>query len=307
MKKGYLFYTKIKPATLPRPESKTIEVKNKKFFVRVPILRRVGEMIIQETCPDMDPVSKEYFQIVLLSLFRSIREDTLTPLTTWPLEDIVLKVCSYSKKLKEIYPGKKSYISDINILKEFQFFEDLFFYRNLVQNYKWDYDDLDEDVALFIKRREKVKCYNKDYKTSTGFPCACCGMNCNTKLGSFCTYCSEFDYINIFKKFCCFTKLLGSYFLFNWYLPEVARDYILEHWDVYLGMFKKEISFNIIFKYRVLCEEENSKRKKKIKGVLGRKHKKDDEDKIEQLGYLKSNLFSKEIEDKNEIGDKELV
>ena len=109
-----------------------------------------------------------------------------------------------------------------------------------------------------IKEREKSKMYSKDFDKANkklgkgkGYPCLICKNNCCTHTNSICLFCEDYDKLLFFIRVSCFFKILGSMYLFFWFLDDCTFEYICENAEKFASIFKNGIDIPIIEKYGV--------------------------------------------------------
>ena len=218
-------------------------------------VKLVADDILKVVWPDANEEEKITFNSLLLAVFKSIRSDVfkfLVEQTPGNCDDRArLDYSAYIKIEEDV--GCDSPLPVKRINHRYKYYELQYDRRVFIQNYIWDYKDLDEDVAVFIKNREKYKMYKKDFDLikQKGIECTICHQLCVTSVNHACTFCSEYDRLLFFIKICKFFKVLGSMYLFYWFLSDETFDYICKHADKFSKVFQKSFSFPIMEKYAV--------------------------------------------------------
>lgn len=224
------------------------------FPLDMKTVKLVRDKICQAIWTEAKESDKERMLDIIFAILRSIDPTTMHILrykTPREIEDLVEE---YVDKMK----GVKRDNMDCPIPKKqmeikTRYYEEMFKYRSFIQNYQWDYGDMDEDAGLFIKLREKYKLYNKDYAFTNdkriGNPCSVCNHTCVFAPRTMCSYCIDFDRIEMFIKISKCFHVMGSYFLFYWYLSEVSVRYLFENWNTLSIIFSRTLNCSPIELY----------------------------------------------------------
>ena len=258
------FYDGTKPVQmgrLPKVSFRTVsEVTNKYFYEDKDALKRVASDILKEVWEDANPEEKAHFNLMLRAMFKSVREEVLSCICKAEKEEMEKKIkASYDLMVKEPKKDYDAPLAFLRIKARNSYFEKISEYRGLIQSYNWGYKGLDEDAEAFIKAKEKYKTYIRSYRAvkGKGVPCIACNHPCVFANNEICDYCADEAKLNMFARISCFFKLIGSMYLFYWYLPENTLDYLRTHWNKYLGAFKKPFNFNIILRYASYTSKED--------------------------------------------------
>lgn len=253
-------YVKPQPVT-KKQLLKVFDIQKEAIFVFNPkTIEIVVKKLLLDLWPDASKTEKAHFYNIIYALLKSIRRDALVLYQKEP-ETIELFVNTYFESLCVLEPAAEfnSPLFHKQIKAKYDFYEKAYDYRSIIHNYDWsfkyliknddgtykEYKYLDEDLPLFIKLREKYKMYHEDIKCfkdpSTAPLCQVCQKPCATRPKQVCTFCYQFDKLELFIKICTKCHLMGSFFMFYFYLPEVTFYYMFENKDKIMKIFSEGI------------------------------------------------------------------
>lgn len=289
-------------------------------------VKLVGDDILEKVWPKADIHDKFHFQWTFLAMFKSAKQHIV---------EAIQKVSpsQWEKDLKEMYEAylkidkrdTSSSIQTTRIKAQWRYYQNAFEKRNIIQNYCWNYRGMDESAESFIRLYERAKAYFKCFERSRwkGFPCLICHQPCVPKRAQVCDYCYDFKKLQIFIKLSSFFKIIGSFYLFLYFLPDGTDTYLLLNWDKLEPIFNKSFDFNVFKKYAAYIavqeitftenftsddvkdnDEIKEKPKKKEKTYL-LKRKRPSDDILEEVAKLKDE--TKFVSSLDDIGDKSLV
>ena len=235
------------------------------FIFNPDIIKTVAEKIQKNIWNDATDEEKVHFFNVIYALIKSVRRDALVLYKKEPdFIDHCLKY--YFDRLQAIEKSKdwSSPFFHAQVNAKYDFYTKAFDYRSMIQNYDWSYkwiekredgtykkyNYLDEDTPLFMKLREKYKMYYDDLKCFKNLGKAPLCQNCNKPCGTyrpsikatFCTYCYNFDKLEIYLKIANCLHIMGSYFMFYFYLPETTYQFLFDNLAIVNRVFSKDIS-----------------------------------------------------------------
>lgn len=251
------------------PEKKDrvlFNTKEESIFIFNPtIIEVVARKLQKEIWNDATEGEKVHFFNIVYALLKSVRRDALV---LYKKEPYFIDHCIgyYFQRLQELDKSKdwESPFFRKQINARFEFYEKAFDYRSMIHNYDWSYKwleknkdgtykayhYLDEDVLLFMKLREKYKMYYEDLKCFKDLSKAPLCQNCNKPCSTFrpsikvnfCSYCYNFDKLEIYLKIANGLHIMGSYFMFYYYLPETTFHFLFDNLSKVNKVFSKEIS-----------------------------------------------------------------
>lgn len=230
---------------------------NKAFLLDKAVVRFVANDIARIVWPSAKEVDKERLYDIVFAMLKSVSEESLSALTG--LEPRKIEDMAQDKFSRMLNAQKKDFDSPFpaqKMLARSRYYEEIYQQREFIQNWRWEFKDLDEDAGSFIKCREKYKMYARDYALvkGKGKECIICHHCCVVGLGNICTFCAEFDTkLIIFIKLCTSFQTMGSYYIFNWYLSEPTWDYLVENIESIVKALRHPIGYSLIEKYANQC------------------------------------------------------
>ena len=218
------------------------------FPLDMKTVKLVRDKICQAIWVEAKESDKERMLDIIFAVLRSIDPNTMHILRHKTPREIEDKVEECVEKMHQVIKGDMDCpIPKKQMEIKSRYYEEMFQYRSFIQNYEWDYGDMGEDAGLFIKLREKYKLFNKDYAFTNdkriGNPCVVCNNACVFAPRTMCSFCMDYDRIEMYIKICKCFHVMGSYFLFYWYLSEVTLRYMVENWN----------NLSIIFTRKLYC------------------------------------------------------
>lgn len=207
------------------------------------VVRSVTNRLLRYYWPQASDGDRERFFDIIFALIRSVGSDTLTSLSKKEPEEIK-SLCD--KNFDEMLKMEKRDFDNPIVPKRVEiknkYYERMFELRSLIQNFNWNYHGLAEDAYMFMKSREKIKMYHKDYTEAKKNPSTCvvCHQVCVQSPLKFCSFCYNYDRLEHFIKISTSLHCMGSYFLFYWYLSEPTIRYIEDNWKTLEVVFSKQ-------------------------------------------------------------------
>lgn len=230
------------------------------FPIETPIVKTVAGDILNLVWKDANEVERLHFQNLLSAMLKSVRGDVMKFLVEQEPRDIEQEA---KKKFDILLKTHRDGLFDSQIIEtryfhRMKYYEQCYDCRALIQNFNWCFEGLDSDIMKFIKEREKAKMYSKDFDRANkklgkgkGQECLICKHNCCTHVNSICLFCEDYDKLLFFIKVSCFFKILGSMFLFYWFLDTCTFEYICANAEKFASIFKNDLSISVIEKYGV--------------------------------------------------------
>lgn len=231
------------------------------------------------------------------------------------VDDRILGAYSKMQELKDKKPDSPILNKRIEQLADY--YEKMYEYRNFIQNKEWEFKDLEEDAGLFIKLHEKYKMYKKDFskfeKSYNGKECFSCRYPCVRPCFNLCSYCQEFDRLEMFIKICKCFRIMGSFYQFYWYLSATSIDYMIKNWKRLNEIFSKSLNASPLdfylneFQLRTIQKEQEIEKREQemekareedkmyqlICQIYGAQEKKNQEREKEEMEKLKTQLAKK--------------
>lgn len=259
----------LEQSSKPNPSNPHLNLKNEAIFVFNPaIIEKVATNIQRNFWPSATEIECLHFFNLVYAMLKSIRRDALVLYTKEPMIiDHHLKSCFAALRVLEKPKDFNSQLIHAKVNARFAYYEQEYDYRSMIQNYDWDYQYkreiekpdktiktelhwLSDDVMLFIKLREKYRLYHEDFKLFKNIAkapeCEVCHIPCATFRPSikryFCSFCYQYDKLEFYLKLCSFFRLMGSYFMFYFYLPESTFMYIFKNKAKFFEILGKETS-----------------------------------------------------------------
>lgn len=253
----------------PKPSNPRLDLQKEAIFVFNPaIIEKVSINLKKNFWPYATEVESLHLFNLVYAMLKSIRRDALVLYTKEPMIiDRHLKSCFAALRTLEKPKDFNSQLIHAKVNARFAYYEQEYDYRSMIQNYDWDYQYkkeierpdktiktelhwLSDDVMLFIKLREKYKLYHEDFKLFKNIAkapeCEVCHIPCATFRPSikryFCSFCYQYDKLEFYLKLCSFFHLMGSYFMFYFYLPESTFMYIFNNKAKIFEVLSKEVS-----------------------------------------------------------------
>lgn len=216
--------------------------------------RMVADDILKVVWEDVKEEERFHFGSLLFGLLKSVRGEVMKFLVENEPRDCEIRLEKDYSAMGKIKPDEffESPIPRQRILHKFKFFEQVYDKRVFIQNYRWDFKDLDCCIASFIRDREKYKMYVTDYDKfkKDGQECISCYHRCVSNVNGICLFCQDYEKLLFFINICQFFKVLGSMYLFFWFVDYSSIDYIFNHPDRFAPIFKKKtFDFSTIEKY----------------------------------------------------------
>lgn len=292
--------------------------KNVYFSFILDIVQHVAKKIQEIIWKDATGEDAARLYDIVFAALRCIPAETVLFYSTKEPREVDDRINGAYSKMQELATKKpSSLILNKRIEQMAEYYEKMYEYRNFIQNKYWGFKDLDEDTALFIKLHEKYKMYNKDFskfeKSYNGKECLSCKYPCVRPCFNICTYCQDFDRLEMFIKVCKCFRIMGSYYQFYWYLSSTTIDYMIKKWDKLNVVFSKKLEASPLdfylneFQLRALQEEqeiekreeerekeqENDKMYQLICQIYGEQEKKNQKKVDEEKEKLKNQLAKK--------------
>lgn len=297
---------------------RVVEEKNEILDMDPIILTMVAKEVLKKMKIVLTPEEEKNFIQVFTAVFKSVRQSTLQAIicgNDWDIDKKIKKLHGDmlkvdSKDLKSEDPNKR-------IIAQFKYYEKKMEKRTMIQNYYWNFKNLNEDVKTFIRHNERAKLNLTDFANTKwkGEKCSKCGNPCCREKKSFCSYCSFADRIKIFGDICNFFHMLGDLYTFYFYLPLKTLEFYNEN-ENFRKIFESEISFSPIKLYatfwHVIKEnkkeiDENVRKIKIMKPLLMLQKKRlEPNEEIEKLSGVKTEE-KKDEEDIDAIDGKVLA
>lgn len=295
---------------------RVVEEKNEILDMDLIIIKMIVKEIIKKMNLNLITEEEKHLTKLLETTFRSVRQSTLQLIINgndWDLDKKIRKLHGDflkidSKDLKSEDPGKR-------IIANFKYYEKKFEKRNVIQNYNWKFNHLNEDIKTFIRHNERAKLNLTDFSNTRwkGRKCAKCQNPCCQFGNQICSYCSETEKIRIFSEICKFFNMLGDMYTFYYYLPDDTFNFYNEN-EKFTEIFTKEVPFNCIKLYALFWNvvkqnkseiDEKVKKMKIIKPFLLMKKRHIPNYIIEQLNGIK--IEEKKDDDIDAINGKKLA
>ena len=257
------------------------------YIFKPSIVRMVGDKLCKYLWKEAwtkKGADYERFLDIVFAILRSIRRDALVFYQKAEPCHVELYLDTMFKELLEV--PKKDFNSPFverQVSAKHDYFERCYKLRTMIQNYNWCYKSLDEDARLFMKLREKYKLYYDDFKLfkdkSLAQKCIVCNMPCVYKPVNVCSYCDNFDRLEMYLKIANCFHVMGSYMMFFFYLPDMAFQYLMDNWEKLSVVFSRSIECTPIelyqnevylqtFRPTVKVLEETIEEKEKTDGML---------------------------------------
>ena len=322
---------KIANCYVPQPKSPITWSTNAYFDFNLDIVRLVAKKVCYYLWREATEAQQERLYDIVFASLRCIPSEVIlfynskTPrevdeamVSNWGAMDAL-------KSVKRDSPLLNKRMEQLN-----SYYEQMFIHRAYIQNKYWEYKGLNEDAALFIKLHEKYKMYNRDYskfeKSYNGKECMSCKHPCVRPTFNLCTYCQEFDRLEMFIKVCKCFRIMGSFYLFYWYLSTTTIDYMIKNWELLSTIFSRGLEASPLDFYlnesslldlkneqkEKEMEEEIEKDKDKdemyqlICELYGEQEKRDQKVKEEQKKYYMAKLKKKRAEEQKKKWIKDL-
>ena len=231
---------------------RVLELKNPLDDLDVPSLRLVANDILDATKIDASDEDKKQFQEILIAMFKSIRQETLNTIIN-STDHKLLELAKTKRDAMEKIE-KKNLMNDkpvIRVKARFEYYENLFVERSLIQNCCWNFAGLDSHIEDFIEENEKSKMnLHSLFMTQwKGVLCTRCNQTCAIAPSDICPCCQSKKALELFIKLSKFFKILGDMYLFFSYCPQETLDYLKSHSTLMEIFNKMPADFNVIKKY----------------------------------------------------------
>ena len=253
----------------PKRDIPRIDLKKEAIFVFNPsTIEKVSTKIQKNIWPDASEAECLHFFNIVYAILKSIRRDALVLYTKEPMViDHYIKGCFSALRTLEKPKDFDSQLIHTKINSRYSYYEQQYDYRSMIQNYDWDYQYkvekerkdktiktelhwLSDDVMTFIKLREKYRMIHEDFKLFKNLAkspeCEVCHMLGATFRPSikrhFCSYCYQYDKLEFYLKVCNCFHLMGSFFMFYFYMPESTFYYIFKNKAKIFEVFNKELT-----------------------------------------------------------------
>ena len=257
---------------------------NAYFSFDLDIVRLVAKKVQLNIWRDAKGEDKERLYDIVFAALRCIPSETVLFYATKEPREVDDRILGAYSKLQELTSTKPdSPILNKRIEQLNSYYEKQYEYRNFIQNKYWEFKDLNEDAGLFMKLREKYKMYSKDFskfgKSYNGKECLNCKYPCVRPCFNICTYCQDFDRLEMFIKVSKCLRVMGSYYQFYWYLSMTTIDYMIKNWNRLSEVFSTPLQASPLDMYlnemdlrKIQAQEEEEKFKEKLE-----KQKEEDE------------------------------
>lgn len=345
----------LESSSKPRPSVPHLNLKKEPIVVFNPnTIELVARKIRKAIWPETSEGEAIHFFNLIYAILKCVRRDAYTLYAKEPMiVDSYLKTCFEAMRNMKRPADFDSQLIRKKVNARYTYYEQEFDYRSLIQNYDWDYQYkvevevekdgkkttktefhwLSEDVMLFIKLREKYRLYYEDFKlfkNIVGAPeCECCHMPCATFRPSikryFCSFCYQYDKLELYLKVCKCFRIVGSYFMFYFNMPESTFLYLFKNKakifevlnqemtaspvDLYLNEeeLKKYQTIKDIVRQEIERQEEGDEMMKLIQELADRGEEEARKKKKESLNtlMLEVNKIKREIRDKKKKKGKE--
>lgn len=297
--------------------------KNVYFSFILDIVQHVAKKIQEIIWKDATGEDAARLYDIVFAALRCIPAETVLFYSTKEPREVDDRINGAYSKMQELATKKPSSpILNKRIEQMAEYYEKMYEYRNFIQNKYWGFKDLNEDVGLFIKLHEKYKMYNKDFskfeKSYNGKECLSCRYPCVRPYFNICTYCQDFDRLEMFIKICKCFRIVGSYYQFYWYLSSTTIDYMIKKCSKLNEVFSKPLEASPLdfylneFQLRALLDEQElekieekreqeqeDKMYKLISQIYGEEEEKDKKKREKEKERLKNQLAKKKaVEEK---------
>ena len=276
----------------PYYETKTNSIgwsKNVYFNFDLDIVKLVAKKVQYYLWKDAKGEDETRLYDIVFAALRCIPSETVLFYATKEPREIDDRIYGAFAKMNELAANKPdSPILNKRIEKLAEYYTKMFEYRNFIQNKYWEFKDLNEDAALFIKLHEKFKMYNKDFskfeKSYNGKECMSCRYPCVRPCFNICSYCQDFDRLEMFIKICKSFRIMGSFYQFYWYLSATTIDYMIKNWNRLSIIFSNSLDASPLdfylneFQLRALQDEQEAEKRE-----LEKEKNKTKDDKMYQL------------------------
>ena len=262
--------------------------KNVYFSFILDIVQQVAKKIKKIIWEDASGEDEARLYDIVFAALRCIPAETVLFYATKEPREVDDRIFGAYSKIEELSAKKPdSPILNKRIEQLAEYYEKMYEYRSFIQNKYWGFKDLNEDIGLFIKLHEKYKMYNKDFskfeKSYNGKECMSCRYPCVRPCFNICTYCQDFDRLEMFIKICKCFRIVGSYYQFYWYLSSPTIDYMIKKWNKLNEVFSRPLHASPLdfylneFQLRALRDEQAIEKREE------EREKEQEEDKMYQL------------------------